>query len=233
MGRKKVKTESLWDNAGGIDSVIKAFLKNGFGKKQKRKNKETWTSLALHLFDNDSSKCCKWLQVIWTENRRQVREKVFSQYEREKKQHQGEEEGRDRTEEEEGQDRPSDEEEPSGNRTEEEEGQGRTSDEEQPRGNRTEEEGHGRTFDEEEGRERTEEESGQERHSGDDEEERGERTEAQRGQDRPSDEKTDDEEENTIKGQESETEPVGQDGAHAIAGLGDDNPSKDTLAEVF
>ncbi len=71
---KYKKENDLWAKAGGRSKLVKAFAKHGVGK-----GKANWSTLAVHIFNfhPPNEKLAKWLQTVWTEDRRGVRRQML------------------------------------------------------------------------------------------------------------------------------------------------------------
>jgi len=71
---KHKKENDLWTKAGGRKKIIQTFFRHGVGKGQVK-----WSTLAVAVFNSHSpdKKLAKWLQTVWTEDRKGVREQVL------------------------------------------------------------------------------------------------------------------------------------------------------------
>lgn len=71
---KYKKENDIWAKVGGTKKLVNALATHGVGK-----GKANWSTLAVHIFNSHppNAKFAKWLQTVWTEDRRGVRREVL------------------------------------------------------------------------------------------------------------------------------------------------------------
>ncbi|TKS90225.1 Zinc finger protein 658B [Collichthys lucidus] len=76
MKRRKQKVD-IWEEAGGVESVVRAFAQENLPAKSGISyTSPVWSKICQTLFADDTKPRRHWLWVVWSENRRNLKEKV-------------------------------------------------------------------------------------------------------------------------------------------------------------
>lgn len=80
MGRykkgQKQARKDVWAQAGGIERIVKEMLTSEILKYSQKYGSPIWSQLSTALFGEDSEKNRHWLWVIWSYNRKGVRDQL-------------------------------------------------------------------------------------------------------------------------------------------------------------
>lgn len=78
MGRvkkgSKAQRKKLWEISGGLHSLVGTLRSVNIENKDTSYSSAIWSEVSLKLFGEDDSKHRHWLWVIWTKNRKGVRD---------------------------------------------------------------------------------------------------------------------------------------------------------------
>lgn len=74
-GRQLIKCD-LWSACGGLEKLIEVFCNYDI-KKTTHWNSEVWTLISIAAFGSNKLNFRKWLNVVWTANRKGVRTRAL------------------------------------------------------------------------------------------------------------------------------------------------------------
>ncbi|KAL7391466.1 hypothetical protein ABVT39_009707 [Epinephelus coioides] len=81
----RAQRKDLWAMAGGMEALVRSMKSVNITNRGTEYTSEIWSELSVTLFGQDQKKNCHWLWVIWTRNRKGVRDLTIKQQDKTKK----------------------------------------------------------------------------------------------------------------------------------------------------